>query len=109
MALSEGLSDTGDLTGRGSPYLRGAITGVGTFLGGVLHTLPFLIPQYRAAVLLLIAAMAFELLTLAWIRRQFFGTGFLWFVHLHNAGRGNHRHHQRRAGSSSQLTLMPAR
>jgi erythrin-vacuolar iron transport family protein len=48
MAFSEGLSDTGDLTGRGSPYLRGAITGFGTFLGGVLHTLPFLIPQYRA-------------------------------------------------------------
>jgi VIT1/CCC1 family predicted Fe2+/Mn2+ transporter len=77
MAFSEGLSDTGDLTGRGSPYLRGVITGLGTFLGGVLHTLPFLIPQYRAAVLLALAAMAFELLTLAWIRQRFFGTGFL--------------------------------
>ena len=43
MAFSEGLSDTGDLTGRGSPYLRGAITGGGTFAGGILHTLPFLI------------------------------------------------------------------
>ena len=42
---------------------------LGTFLGGVLHTLPFLIPQYRAAVLLALTAMAFELLTLAWIRR----------------------------------------
>jgi erythrin-vacuolar iron transport family protein len=42
MAFSEGLSDTGDLTGRGSPYVRGAITGLGTFTGGVLHTLPFL-------------------------------------------------------------------
>jgi hypothetical protein len=77
MAFSEGLSDTGDLTGRGSPYSRGVITGLGTFLGGVLHTLPFLVPQYRAAVLLALAAMAFELLTLAWIRRRFFGTGFL--------------------------------
>src|SRR6516225_5968760 len=77
MAFSEGLSDTGDLTGRGRPYLRGAITGLGTFLGGVLHTLPFLIPQYRAAVLLALVAMAFELLALAWIRRRFFGTGFL--------------------------------
>jgi erythrin-vacuolar iron transport family protein len=77
MAFSEGLSDTGDLTGRGSPALRGAITGLGTFLGGVLHTLPFLIAQYRAAVLLALAAMAFELLTLPWIRRRFFGTGFL--------------------------------
>src|SRR6516165_6365818 len=77
MAFSEGLSDTGDLTGRGSPYSRGAITGFGTFLGGILHTLPFLIPQYRAAVLLALAAMVFELLTLAWIRRRFFGTAFL--------------------------------
>jgi hypothetical protein len=77
MAFSEGLSDTGDLTGRGRPYLRGAITGAGTFLGGVLHTLPFLIPQYRPAVLVALAAIAFELLALAWIRRRFFGTGFL--------------------------------
>ena len=77
MAFSEGLSDSGNLTGRGSPRLRGAITGSGTFLGGVLHTLPFLIPQYRAAVVLALVAMAFELVTLAWIRQRFFGTGFL--------------------------------
>jgi erythrin-vacuolar iron transport family protein len=77
MAFSEGLSDTGDLTGRGRPYLRGAITGFGTFLGGVLHTLPFLIPQYRAAVLLALVAMTVELLALACIRRRFFGAGFL--------------------------------
>jgi len=77
MAFSEGLSDTGDLTGRGRPYLRGAITGAGTFLGGVLHTLPFLIPQYRTAVLVALAAIALELLALAGIRHRFFGTGFL--------------------------------
>jgi len=77
MAFSEGLSDTGDLTGRGRPYLRGAITGTGTFLGGVLHTLPFLIPQYRAAVLLALVAMTVELVGLAVIRRRFFGAGFL--------------------------------
>src|ERR1700741_4222480 len=50
MAFSEGLSDTGDLTGRGSPVLRGAITGGGTSLGGVFHTLPFLISNYSAAI-----------------------------------------------------------
>jgi erythrin-vacuolar iron transport family protein len=77
MAFSEGLSDTGDVTGRGRPFLRGAITGAGTFAGGLLHTLPFLIPDYRSAVLLALAAIAFELLALAWIRRRFFGTGFL--------------------------------
>ncbi len=77
MAFSEGLSDTGDLTGRGRPFRRGAITGAGTFLGGVLHTLPFLLPQYRSAVLLALATIAFELLALAWIRRRFFRTGFV--------------------------------
>jgi erythrin-vacuolar iron transport family protein len=77
MAFSEGLSDTGDLTGRGRPFRRGAITGAGTFLGGVLHTLPFLIPQFQAAVLLALAVIAFELLALAWIRRRFFSIGFV--------------------------------
>ena len=47
MAFSEGLSDTGELTGRGNPVVRGTITGVGTFIGGILHTLPFLIPHYH--------------------------------------------------------------
>jgi erythrin-vacuolar iron transport family protein len=77
MAFSEGLSDTGDLTGRGSPYVRGVITGFGTFLGGILHTLPFLISDYHAAVLLALVAMSFELVMLAWIRRRFFGTSFV--------------------------------
>ncbi|MCW2491636.1 MAG: erythrin-vacuolar iron transport family protein [Pseudonocardiales bacterium] len=77
MAFSEGLSDTGDLTGRGSPYLRGAITGGGTFLGGILHTLPFLIPQYPVALLVALATVAFELLTLAVVRWRFFKTGFV--------------------------------
>ena len=73
MAFSEGLSDTGDLTGRGHPFLRGKITGAGTFLGGILHTLPFLIPAYRAAL----ATIVFELVALAWIRWRIFATGFL--------------------------------
>jgi erythrin-vacuolar iron transport family protein len=77
MAFSEGLSDTGDLTGRGSPYLRGTITGVGTFLGGILHTLPFLIPHYRAALVVALGAITFELVALAVIRWRFFHTGFL--------------------------------
>src|SRR5713101_2593790 len=50
MAFSEGLSDTGELTGRGNPAIRGSITGLGTFLGGILHTLPFLITNYHAAI-----------------------------------------------------------
>jgi hypothetical protein len=77
MAFSEGLSDTGDLTGRGNPYLRGAITGAGTFLGGVLHTLPFLVPEYHAAIAAALATITFELVALAWMRWRFFGTSFL--------------------------------
>ena len=77
MAFSEGLSDTGDMTGRGNPYVRGAITGVGTFLGGILHTLPFLIPSYQTALIAAVITVAFELLALAWIRARFFDTGFL--------------------------------
>jgi VIT1/CCC1 family predicted Fe2+/Mn2+ transporter len=77
MAFSEGLSDTGEVTGRGNPYLRGLITGTGTFFGGILHTLPFLIPRYHAALLVAVATVAMELLTLAWIRWRLFHTGFL--------------------------------
>jgi VIT1/CCC1 family predicted Fe2+/Mn2+ transporter len=77
MAFSEGLSDTGDLTGRGNPYLRGAITGTGTFLGGIAHTLPFLIPDYHAALVVAVIVIAFELVTLAGLRWRFFRTGFL--------------------------------
>jgi len=76
MAFSEGLSDTGELTGRGSPYLRGTITGAGTFLGGILHTLPFLIPDYGTALVVAVIAIAFELVALATIRWRFFHTGF---------------------------------
>jgi hypothetical protein len=76
MAFSEGLSDTGDLTGRGSPMLRGAITGGGTFLGGIFHTLPFLIPGYGAAISAAVIVVACELFTLAYLRHKFFQTSF---------------------------------
>ena len=70
-------ADTGDLTGRGNPYLRGSITGIGTFLGGILHTLPFLISDYRVALAVAVIVIAFELMSLALIRWRFFHTGFL--------------------------------
>ena len=77
MAFSEGLSDTGEVTGRGSPVLRGAITGGGTFLGGVFHTLPFLISSYDTAIVVAIVIVAIELLLLAWLRHRFFRTSFV--------------------------------
>ena len=77
MAFSEGLSDTGEFTGRGNPMVRGSITGAGTFVGGILHTLPFLIPHYRIALVSAIVVVAFELLTLAWLRWRFFEVNFV--------------------------------
>jgi VIT1/CCC1 family predicted Fe2+/Mn2+ transporter len=77
MAFSEGLSDTGELTGRGRAFTRGTITGVGTFVGGILHTLPFLIPHYHAALITAACVVGFELVALAWIRWRFFETSFV--------------------------------
>src|SRR5436305_3663561 len=77
MAFSEGLSDTGELTGRGSPFVRGGITGLGTFIGGILHTLPFLIPHYKVAIVSAIVVVAFELVTLAFLRWRFFEDSFI--------------------------------
>jgi erythrin-vacuolar iron transport family protein len=77
MAYSEGLSDTGELTGRGSPVVRGSITGAGTFLGGILHTLPFLISNYHTALITAGIIVGFELVALAGLRARFFETSFL--------------------------------
>jgi erythrin-vacuolar iron transport family protein len=76
MAFSEGLSDTGELTGRGNPLVRGGITGVGTLIGGILHSLPFLIPSYHAALVTAFIVVVFELIALAVLRWKFFGTNF---------------------------------
>src|SRR5919206_572476 len=76
MAFSEGLSDTGELTGRGNPFVRGGITGGGTFVGGVFHTLPFLIPEYHVAIVVAVVVVAVELVTLAFLRAVFFRTSF---------------------------------
>ena len=77
MGFSEGLSDTGELTGRGNPVVRGVITGGGTFVGGILHTLPFLIPHYKTAVITAIIVVGFELLVLAYLRWRYFEDSFL--------------------------------
>ena len=77
MGFSEGLSDTGELTGRGNPVIRGTITGVGTFIGGILHSLPFLIPHYSVAVFFAIGVVGLELLLLAYFRWRFFEDTFI--------------------------------
>src|SRR6266702_2490378 len=80
MAFSEGLSDSGQLTGRGSPAIRGGITGVMTFFGGSLHTLPFLISSIHIALLVAYVVVAFELVLIAAIRHRYFGTN--WFLSI---------------------------
>src|SRR5438105_2105526 len=77
MGFSEALSDTGELTGRGNPIMRGSITGGGTFVGGILHTLPFLIPYSTAASITAIVVVGFELIVLAWLRWRFFEDRFI--------------------------------
>ncbi|WP_218104007.1 hypothetical protein [Thermogemmatispora onikobensis] len=77
MAFSEALSDDGVLTGRGSPIIRGAITGLMTFVGGSLHTLPFLITHLQLALATAYLVVAAELLAIAAIRHRYFGTKWL--------------------------------
>ncbi|MBA3826691.1 MAG: VIT family protein [Ktedonobacterales bacterium] len=76
MAFSEALSDDGKLTGRGNPAVRGGITGLMTFLGGALHTLPFLIHNLQVALLTAYIVVAVELVIIAAIRHRFFGTSW---------------------------------
>src|SRR5256885_2926938 len=77
MGFAEALSDDGELTGRGHPWLRGAITGLMTTLGGVGHTLPYLIGDFRVATTLAIAVVLIELWAIAWIRARYMDTRFL--------------------------------
>lgn len=76
MAFSEGLSDDGSLTGRGNPVFRGIVTGLMTFIGGFLHTLPFLIANVHHALTLAYAVVGVELVVIALIRHRYFKTGF---------------------------------
>ena len=73
MGLSKALSDDGSITGRGGPLRRGAITGVATGLGGMLHTFPFLVPDLGIALKLAYAVVVCELIAIALIRYRFMG------------------------------------
>ena len=77
MAFAEAASDNGSLTGRGSPVLRGLVTGIMTTIGGLGHTLPFLIPDFHIALSLAIFVVLIELVIIAWIRNHFMDTPFL--------------------------------
>jgi rubrerythrin len=77
MGFAEALSDDGSLTGRGAPLLRGTVCGVMTAIGGLGHTLPYLIPHFNTATGVSIAVVVVELAAISWIRTHFMDTPFL--------------------------------
>jgi rubrerythrin len=77
MGFAEALSDDGTLTGRGHPWLRGGVTGLMTSVGGIGHTLPYLIDDFRLATTLAIGVVLVELWAIAWIRARYMDTRFL--------------------------------
>jgi len=74
MGFAEALSDDGSLTGRGHPWVRGLICGLMTSLGGIGHTLPFLIHDFRAALFAAVIVVLVELGVIAWIRNRYMET-----------------------------------
>src|SRR3989440_6019893 len=77
MGFAEALSDDGSLTGRGAPLIRGVVCGVMTAIGGLGHTLPYLIPHFLTATAVAIAVVAVELTAISYIRHRFMDTPFL--------------------------------
>lgn len=71
MAFSEGLSDTGEETGRGTGFVRGAVTGIMTTIGGVFHSLPFLISRVHTALIVAGIVVAIELIVISLVRKRF--------------------------------------
>jgi hypothetical protein len=77
MGFAEALSDDGSLTGRGAPLVRGTVCGLMTALGGLGHTLPYLIPNFWTATVVAITVVAVELLAISYIRNRFMDTPLL--------------------------------
>jgi rubrerythrin len=77
MAFAEALSDDGELTGRGSPVIRGLVTGAMTTAGGIGHTLPYLISDFNTATEVAIFVVAIELAAISWIRHHYMETPLL--------------------------------
>jgi len=74
MGFAEALSDDGSLTGRGHPWLRGLICGAMTAVGGIGHTLPFLIPSFQIAMIVASIIVVAELGVITWIRHRYMDT-----------------------------------
>jgi erythrin-vacuolar iron transport family protein len=74
MGFAEALSDDGSLTGRGHPWVRGVVCGAMTALGGIGHTLPFLIPSFHLALIIAVIVVLAELAVITWIRHRYMDT-----------------------------------
>ena len=77
MGLAEALSDDGAVTGRGDPIARGIVTALATALGGMLHTLPFLIGDLTVALRAAYVVVALELVVIAYIRWHYMRTSLV--------------------------------
>lgn len=77
MGFTEAMSDDGIISGRGSPIIRGWVTGIMTAIGGLGHTLPYLIPDFYWATAIAILVVLIELWVIAWIRSKYMDTKFL--------------------------------
>ncbi len=77
MGFAEALSDDGSLSGRGSPIVRGIVCGLMTTLGGIGHTLPYLIPDFNIATTIAVLVVVIELFAISWVRYRFMDTPFL--------------------------------
>jgi VIT1/CCC1 family predicted Fe2+/Mn2+ transporter len=77
MGFAEALSDDGSLTGRGAPWIRGTVCGLMTALGGLGHTLPYLIRDFWVATMLAVIVVAVELAAISYIRYRYMDTPFL--------------------------------
>ena len=77
MGFAEALSDDGSLTGRGGPLLRGIVCGVMTVIGGLGHTLPYLISSFTVATSIAVLVVVLELAVIAWIRNRYMDTPLL--------------------------------
>jgi rubrerythrin len=74
MGFAEALADDGKLSGRGTPWVRGVACGLMTTIGGIGHTLPYLLPGFRTATVLAVGVVVVELAVICWIRHRYMET-----------------------------------
>jgi rubrerythrin len=74
MGFAEALSDDGSITGRGHPWARGLVCGSMTAVGGLGHSLPYLIRDVKTATGVAVGVVMVELGVISWVRHRFMDT-----------------------------------